>query len=223
MGELLVEQGEVIGAAGVGVIALIGLLIVQLIRRRRDVKRARVAVRLASYSINPPRPGPIAVAGTWHQSDSERWLACSGQRVALDGDVEIVSGTAARWKSGTRTYKVRNGDAIIAIGVMSPRAEGDHTNADWRLVASPGESGIQIFAKTPRPAPPPLFPWRAPLILAVFAAGGYFGLYEVGTMLVDVPRNGICAEDVLRFEVASALPGVRAQALKLRADAVRCR
>src|SRR5439155_1517102 len=112
--------------------------------------------------------------------------------------LDVVRGTRARWKTGTRTYSVRDGDAVIAIGVMSKTADG------WRLVASPGEAGAQVFARTPRPAPPPLWPWRAPLILAVSAGLGFGALYGAGVLLLDTPP---CAEhSVLRFQIASALP-----------------
>src|SRR5829696_7095085 len=82
MMELLVEYGEIVGYALAGVIALIGLGIVQLIRRRRDVKRARLAVRLASNSLSDPRPGGIAIKGTYHVSQTERWLECNAGHVA---------------------------------------------------------------------------------------------------------------------------------------------
>ncbi|HEY5946113.1 MAG TPA: hypothetical protein VIV40_11510, partial [Kofleriaceae bacterium] len=209
--EYLVQYGEVIGYAAVGVFALISLGIIQLMRRRADAKKARIAVRLASYSISEPRQGPIAVTGTHHQTQSERWLECKGQRVTLDGPVEVVRGTRARWQRGERTYTVKDGDVAIAIGIMSRRSDGP----GWRLVSSPGENGIQLFAVQPTPAPPPLWPWRAPLILAVCGGIAFFGLYQLGTFLVDVPRDKTsCSESSrLRLQIATALPLVREDAL----------
>src|SRR5258708_2050304 len=66
--DYLVQYGDVIAYALVGALALIGLGVIQLLRRRRDVKRARIAVRLASYSISEPRQGPIAVSGSYWQN-----------------------------------------------------------------------------------------------------------------------------------------------------------
>jgi len=200
--DLLVENGEWLAYALSGVLALLGLGIVQLVRRRRDLKRARTAVRLVTYSISDPRPGPIAVQGTY-RSDG---LDCSGQRVTFDSAVEIVCGTSGRWRNGTRSYAVRDGDSVIAIGVMSKGAIG------WGMVASPGEAGIQLYAAKPRPAPAPLFPWRALIWIIVCGGIAFGGLYELGTVLVDAPRD--CDEaTVLRLQISAALPLVRDEAL----------
>lgn len=206
--EYLVQYGDVIGYAAVGFLALVTLGVIQLVRRRRDLKRARTAVRLVTYSICEPRQGPVAVTGAYHESGEERWIACRAQRVSLEGAVEVMRGTSARWRGGSRTYALRDGDTVIAIGVMSKLDGGS-----WRLVASPEEPGVQLYAVTPAPAPAPLWPWRAPLIL-VMAAGIAFGaMYEVGHMLVDKPACG----DVLSLQIAAALPLVRDEALaKLR-------
>jgi hypothetical protein len=209
LGEYLVQYGEVIGYVAVGVIALLGLGIVQLMRRRGDVKRARIAVRLVTYSISEPRPGPIAVTGSYRESQGARSMECKGQRVVLEGPIEVVRGTRARWQGGVRTYSVRDGEVVIALGVMSRAADG------WRLVASPGEDGIQVYAAEPAPAPPPLFPWRAPLILAVCGGIAFGALYQTGKLLVDVPRgaDGCSESSRLRLEIAAATPVVRDEAL----------
>ena len=215
MRELLVEHGEVIAYALVGVLALIGLGIIQLVRRRRDVKKPRLAARLASHSISELRQGPIAVTGTFREANTDRWLECRGQRVALAGALDVVSGTSARWESSVRTYKVGDGDIVIAIGVMTKRP-GDHGgSAGWQLAPSPEEAGVQIFATDPSPAPPPLWPWRAPLILAACGALAYFGLAGAGTLVLDVPRDAACSEtSLLRLDIASALPERRYEALR---------
>ncbi len=206
--DTLIEYGDVIGYAIVGAIALIALGIVQLIRRRRDLKRARVAVRLVTYSICEPRQGPVAVTGTYRESKSQRWIECKAQRVSLEGGIDVVRGTRARWQRGTRTYTLRDGDVVIAIGVMS-RVQ----SATWRLVPSPDEAGVQLYATTPTTAPAPLFPWRAPLILAMAGGIAFLGLYKLGEVLVEKPG---CAER-LRLQIAAALPLVRDDALdKLR-------
>jgi hypothetical protein len=206
--DTLVRYGDVIGYAVVGVIALIALGVIQLIRRRRDVGRARVAVRLVTYSICEPRQGPVAVTGTYHESPRERWIDCRGQRVSLEGGIDVVRGTRASWQRGTRTYALRDGDSVYAIGVMS-RIQG----SEWRLVPSPEEAGVQLYAVTPAPAPAPLWPWRAPLILALAGGIAFFGLSKVGEVLVDKPA---CV-DPLRLQIAAALPLVRDDALaKLR-------
>jgi hypothetical protein len=209
LGEYLVEYGEIIGYSVVGVIALFGLVVVQLMRRRGDLKKARVAVRLANYSVVAPRPGPIAVKGPYHQTADERWLSCHGQRVELSGPVEVARGTRGRWQNGARTYTLKEGDEVIAIGVMARAGDGG-----WRLTSSPGEAGIQLFAAEPRPAPAPLFPWRAPLILAILGAIAFGAVYGAGTFIVDVPRNDACGEgSVQRLQIASAVPIVRDEAL----------
>lgn len=208
LGEYLLQYGEVIGYVAVGVIALIALGLIQVIRRRRDLERARVAVRLVTYSIAEPRVGPIAVKGKYRQADSERWLDCRGQRVVLASAVEVVRGTSARWQGGQRTYSVKQGDEAIAIGVMSRTGDG------WQLVTSPGEAGIQLYAAEPRPAPAPLLPWRAPLILALCGGIAYGALYETGSLLADVSAKDACSADsTLRLQIAAALPGSRDLAL----------
>ncbi len=213
--EVLIENGEVIGYALVGAIALIGLVIVQLVRRSGDVKRARAATHLASLSLSDPRPGPIAVTGALHETPTERWLDCGGQRIVLEGELNVVTGTRARWRNGTRTYTVRERDTIIAIGRMSKSEAGG-----WRLIRSAGEdgeAGILVYATKPRPAPRPLFPWRAPLYFVICGGLGFGALYGIGTVLVDVPRSldaKPCSEDArFRFELATAIPVVREQAL----------
>jgi hypothetical protein len=205
----LVENGEVIGYAAAGVLALIGVGIVQLMRRRGDVRKAREAVRLVAYSIADPRPGPVAVKGVWQEdADGLNWIDCGGHTVVIAGEPDVKRGTRARWKKGARTYLVRQGDPVIAIGVMSKLSD----NKEWSIAASPGESGVQIYAATPKPAPPPLFPWRAPLLLGVCGAIAFFGLWGVGTLVVDVRRD--CGEaSVMRLQIGSALPLVREQAL----------
>ena len=206
--DYLIQYGDVIGYAVVGTVALIALGIVQLIRRRRDLKRARIAVRLVMYSICEPRQGPVAVTGTYRESQSERWIECKAQRVSVEGGVDVVRGSRARWQRGTRTYALRDGDVVIAIGVMS-RIQGP----TWRLVSSPDEAGVQLFSVSPIPAPAPLWPWRAPLVLAMAGGLAFFALSKVGEVLVDGPS---CAEP-LRLQVAAAMPLVRDDALaKLR-------
>lgn len=202
--EYLVQYGDVIGYAAVGIFALLALGVIQLIRRRRDLERARIAVRLVTYSICEPRQGPVAVTGTYHESQSERWIQCKLQRVTLEGGVEVVRGTRAQWQGGARTYAVRDGDVVIAIGVMS-RIEGP----TWRLVPSPDEAGVQVYAVTPSPAPAPLWPWRAPLILALTGGIAFFTLYKVGELLVDKPA----CDDPLKLQIAAAMPLVREDAL----------
>ncbi len=210
MSQLLVENGEAIGYALVGLVALLGLGVIQWIRRRRDVAKARTASRLASHSVNEPRPGPIAVSGTYREDHTDRWLDHGGERIAFDGELYVVAGTRARWKAGVRTYRLRDRDEVFAIGVMS-KAGGE-----WRLAASAGEPGVQLFAVKPRPAPRPLFPWRAPLFLVVSAGIAYGGLYGAGTVLVDVT----CTDSTRwQLEVSAALPQVRDAAL---AKLARC-
>jgi hypothetical protein len=217
MGDQLVENGAAIAWGVVGVLAFVGLGLIQLLRRRSDVKRARVAVRLASYSISQPRLGPIAVQGSYRESTTDRWMECNGQRVTFDGQREVVRGTRARWQRGTRTYSVRSGDEVIAIGVMSK------PGAAWQLAAPQGESGVQIFAVKPRPAPAPLLPVRAPLFFAVCGAMAYVGLYGLGTALVDIPATDTCLDSsLLRLEIAAALPVVRDEALIRYRSALTC-
>ncbi|HSD86718.1 MAG TPA: hypothetical protein VLB44_04360 [Kofleriaceae bacterium] len=204
LADYLLRYGDVIGYAAVGAIALIALGVIQWIRRRRDLKRARIAVRLVTYSICEPRNGPVAVTGTYREAKSGRWLECKTQRVSLDGGVDVVCGTRAQWQGGTRTNALRDGDGVIAIGVMS-RLDG----ASWRLVPSPEEAGVQLYAVTPRPAPAPLWPWRAPLILAIAGGIAFFSLSRVGEALVENPA----CDDPVRLQLAAALPLVRDAAL----------
>jgi hypothetical protein len=182
-------------------------------RRRSDVKKARIAVRLVTYSISEPRPGPIAVTGTYHQSASEVWLQCKGHRVDIPLEqIEVVRGTRGRWIRGARTYSVQHGDVVIALGLMS---RGGNPTA-WHLAPSPGEDGVQVYAVDPAPAPPPLFPWRAPLIFAICGGIAFFGLYQLGALLIDLPRGAEgCAESSkLRLRIGAATPLVRDEALR---------
>ncbi|MGE5182683.1 MAG: hypothetical protein ACM31C_11500 [Acidobacteriota bacterium] len=204
--KLLVDNGDVISYALAGVLAVVGLVVVQLVRRRRDLRKARDAVRLVTYSIAEPRPGPVAVKEVWRAGGEPR-IECGGERVFIEGEPDVQRGTRARWARGVRTYAVREGEAVIAIGVMAKR--GDH---EWSFAASPGEAGVQMFAVTPRPAPAPLLPWRAPLVLAITGAVAFLGLYGAGTLVVDVPHD--CSDtSVLRLQISSALPLVRDEAL----------
>jgi hypothetical protein len=201
--QTLTDNGELIGYLLPAVLALLGLVVVQLVRRRRDVKKAREAVRLVALSVAEPRPGPIAVKGTWHAGE----IRAGAHQIAVAGEPEVQRGTRGRWKAGARTYTLAEGDPVIAIGVMAK-----HDELHWSITASPGESGVQLYAVTPRPAPRPLFPWRAPIIFAVCGAIAFGGLYGLGTVLVDVPRD--CSDTtVLRLQVAGALPLVRTDAM----------
>lgn len=206
--ELLVANGEVIAYALTGVLAIIVLLVVQLFRRRADVKKARESVRLVTYSIAEPRIGPIAVRGRYRDKPDPR-IDHGDHRIYIQGVPDVQRGTRAHWKAGARTYMLREGDSTIAIGVMSKRGESGN---EWTIVASPGESGVQLYAAEPRPAPPPLFPWRVLIFMAICGSISFFGLYGVGTVVVDAPRD--CSEaTVARLQVASALPLVRDEAL----------
>jgi hypothetical protein len=200
----LVEYGEVIGYVVVGVIALIVLAVFQLIRRRRDLDRARTAVRLVTYSICEPRQGPVAVTGTYRETARERSIECKLQRVTIEGGIDVVRGTRAQWHRGTRTYGLRDGDVVIAIGVMT-RIQG----TSWRIVASPDESGVQLYAVTPAPAPAPLWPWRAPLVLAIVGGLTFFGLSKLGEVLVE---QSACGQP-LPLQIAAAMPLARDNAL----------
>jgi len=209
---ILVESGEAIGYAVVGVIALLGFLLIHLVRRRSDLKKARTAVRLASLSLNEPRQGPVAISSTYRESKTDRWLDWNGQRIAIEGAIEVAAGSKARWQGGVRTYIVRDGEPVIAIGVMSKKA-------GWALAPSPAEPGVLLYATKPAAAPAPLLPWRAPLFLAICGAIGFFGLYGAGTVLLDVSHASDanpCDDNAqLRYGLAAAIPqfGIRDQAL----------
>lgn len=205
---LLVDQGEIISYALAAVLALVMLGVIQLRRRSSDVKKAREAVRLVTYSIAEPRVGPVAVQGTYHDKPEPR-IDRDGHRIFIEGAPDVQRGTRATWRGGSRTYALRDGDRAIAIGVMAKRAE---SGTEWTMVASPNEAGVQLYAAEPRPAPPPLFPLRALVFLAICGSIAFFGLYGIGTKVMDV--GGSCDESaVTRLQIASALPLVRADAL----------
>ena len=205
--DLVVDHGEVIAYALAGVLALVGLGIIQLFRRRGDVKKAREAVRLVTYSIAEPRVGAVAVRATY-RAEPEHLEHAGGQRIQIEGAPDVQRGTRGRWRAGTRTYELKDRDETYAIGVMSKLGT---SGTEWTMRASPGESGVQLFAAKPRPAPRPLFPWRAPLILAICGGIAFAALYGVGTVLVDA-RD--CDETtVMKLQIASALPLVREDAL----------
>ena len=67
------------------------------------------------------------------------------------------------------------------------------------------------YATKPRPAPPPLFAWRALLWIIVCGGIAFGGLYELGTVLVDTRDCDDAA--VLRLQISAALPLVRDEAL----------
>jgi len=214
--QILIEQGEVIGYAVVGAITLIGFAIIHLFRRRGDRKAAMTAVRLAGLSINEPRQGPVAVSGIYRESATDRSIDCNGQRVTFNGNVEIAAGTKGKWRGGVRTYSLKNSDPVYAIGVMSQGKPG----AGWLIAPSPMESGVLVYATKPAAVPKPLFPFRAFLFLGITGSIAFFGLYGIGTFLLDVQRGSdidSCRESAItRFELATAVPqfGVRDQALE---------
>jgi hypothetical protein len=195
------------------------------IRRARDLKPARADVARMGLAINEPREGPIAVRGTYRrEAGAEPWLDCSGQRVVLDGAVVIVRGTAATWKRRVRTYTVRDGDDVIAIGRMSRAASGDATDyreaaGGWRLAPSTGEPAIQLCTARPVACPKPLWPVRGVLVLGLVGLASYYGLGYYGNAIVklrDYPRSSVVGDDDVSTssaELASALPRSRERAL----------
>ncbi|HTL37740.1 MAG TPA: hypothetical protein VL326_31630 [Kofleriaceae bacterium] len=206
--QVVVDNGEVIAYALAGVVALIGLGIVQLFRRRGDVKKAREAVRLVTWSLAEPRVGPVAVRGRYRPSPELHLVHESGHSIYIDGTPDVVRGTRGRWRSGVRTYELRDGDLAYAIGVMSKRGT---SGTEWTMVHSPGESGVQLYAEKPRPVPKPLFPWRALVFLAICGGIGYGALYGAGTVLVDTRE---CDDSsITKLQIASGLPMVREDAL----------
>jgi uncharacterized membrane protein YedE/YeeE len=206
--QVMVDNGEVIAYALAGVLALVGLGIIQLFRRRGDVKKARESVRLVTYSIAEPRVGAVAVRGTYREKPQPHIDHEGGQRIEIEGTPDVQRGTRGRWRAGTRTYELKDGDATYAIGVM---AKAGTSGTEWTMRASPGESGVQLYAVKPRPAPPPLWPWRAPLILAICGGIAFGALYGIGTVLAGTP--GCDDTAVMKLQIASALPQVREDAL----------
>jgi hypothetical protein len=221
---LLVEWGNVISKLVVGGLAVGAVLGYRALRNHRDVKAARADAGRMSLSVDEPREGPIAVAGTYRAKGDERWLDCSGQRVVLVGELAIVRGSSATWKTGTRTYALRDGDGVVAIGVMSRRAGDNVTDyresaGGWQLAASPGELGVQVCLVKPVPCPKPLWPIRGVLVLGVVGVAAYYGLGVVGKKLVEsrkYPREAFLDGDgvsTLAAQIACALPRHRDMAL----------
>jgi len=221
---ILVEWGNVIsklvvvGAAG---LALLGF---RALRNHRDVRPARADAHRMGLSIDEPREGAIAVRGTYHTANDERWLDCGGQHVLLAADVAILRGSAATWNRGTRTYSLEDGDHVIAIGTMARRAGAEATDyreaaGGWQLRPSAGESAIHLCIAKPVALPRPLWPIRGALVLAIVGLGAYVGLGYLGGKLVahrEYPREAFIEGDgvsTFAAEVASALPRHRDEAL----------
>jgi hypothetical protein len=193
----LVEWGNVISKLVVGGVAGLGLFGYRALRNHRDVKAARADARSMCLSVVEPREGPIAVAGIYHAKGDEHWLDCSAQRVTLVGDLAIVRGSSATWKNGVRTYALRDGDGVVAIGRMTRRAGGGASGAvadyreaagGWQLEASPGEPGIAACLVNPVPCPKPLWPVRGALVLALVGTAAYFGIaYKKSTEMPAIP------------------------------------
>jgi hypothetical protein len=212
---LLVDNGEIISYALSGLLALLMLGVIQLRRRSRDVRKAREAVRLTTWSLAEPRVGPVAVQGTYHDKPEPR-IDRDGHRIFIEGTPDVQAGTRATWKAGVRTYALRDGDRTNAIGVMAKKGESGN---EWTMKASPNEAGVQLYAAEPKPAPPPLFPWRALVFFAICGAISFLGLYGIGTQVMNVGAS--CDESaVTRLQIASAMPLVRPDAL---AALARCR
>ena len=220
----LVVWGAVISKAIVVGIPAAAAALVYRVRRRRDLARALTDVDRLGLGIDAPREGPIAVLGSYHCTPgTEAWLDCDGERVTLDGDVSIVRGTVARWKRGVRTYALRDGDAVIALGRMSRAANvadgADYREAagGWRLAPSAEAAAIQLCAGHPVACPKPFWPIRGALVLGLVGAVAYFGLGWLGNKLVAYREYPVTPSDdvsTLRAEIASALPRSREAALR---------
>ncbi len=221
---LLVEWGHVISKIVVGGLAGLALLGYRSLRNRADVKPALEDAQRMGLSIDEPREGPIAVRGTYRREDGEQWLECSGQRVALASDISIVRGSSATWENGVRTYSLRNGDTVIAIGKMGHRASAETAGyrdaaGGWELAPSAGEPVIQVCVAKPVPCPRPLWPIRGVLALVLAGVVAYFGLGALGKKLVayrKYPREMFLTGDgvsTVASQIACALPRSRESAL----------
>lgn len=205
---ILVEWGHVISKVIVGGAAGLALLGYRAWRNHRDVKAARADAQRMGLSPEPPREGPIAVRGTF-QGDH---LDCGGERVELAGPRTIVRGSAATWELGKRTYTLREGDSIVAVGRMVS-ADG------WRLEPVAGQPAIELCVVDPVPCPPPLWPVRGALAVGIAGVVAYFGLGALGRELVahrDYPDAALLDDDgvsTARAQIAAALPIHRTEAL----------
>ncbi|MEO8705259.1 MAG: hypothetical protein ABI867_34775 [Kofleriaceae bacterium] len=216
----LIEHGAVIAKVAVATIAVCGLAAFQLVRRHRDRRQARRDADRLSLSVDEPRLGPIAVVGRFCETD--RSLTVSGARVALDGEIIIIRGSRARWTRGTRTYSIHDGDQIIAVGDMTNRADASdpgyrESGGGWRLAPSPHDLGIPVCATRPPTAPPPLWPLRGVLALALSGAVGYLTLAMIGSQLVgiDPVSQPPYREPAMgNLTIAAALPGSRERAVR---------
>jgi hypothetical protein len=218
---VLVAWGSVISKLVVAALAGGAVLGYRALRNRRDVRAALGDARRMTLSVDEPREGPIAVAGIYH---ADGWLDCGGQRVVLVGELSIVRGSSATWKRGVRTYALRDGDGVVAIGRMSRRAGADGTDyreaaGGWQLEPSAGELGIQMCLVKPVPCPRPLWPVRGVLVLGIVGVAAYFGLGYAGKKLVEYrhyPREELLEGDgvsTLASQIACALPRSRERAL----------
>src|SRR5262245_48028250 len=159
----------------VGTVVL--LVIVQLVRRRRDARKARTDLRIRSLYIAAPPPGPISIRGTWRDDGRARWIETAGGRVDIRGAVSIIRGTRGRsgWRRREPTFTLRDRDEVVAMGRMSRAA----ASGGWLLESTGDEPPIEVIAIKPATCPRALGPVRGLLVVAVCAATVWGALLAV--------------------------------------------
>ncbi len=220
----LAIHGVIVSFVVLAVGALPGLLVVLLVRRRREANRARAEMRLRMVHIDNPRPGPIATCGVVRELGEGGWvLDCDGERVRIAGTPKIVLGTRARWRwrDTAPLHTVSVGDAVIARGLMAEAVEG-HGNAshrlsarEWVLSPSVETESVELCALRPVSCPRALGPWRIGVAMIVLGAAAWWPLRAAGNAMSprfadDMPRDDA---GLWRILVSAMMPGVNERAL----------
>lgn len=233
---VLVVHGWWIAKVLVGLCGVLGLGAVMVLRwlRERGVANTELLDRFPKVSA--PAEGEIYVVGTYRERDGQRWIdgRDKGDRVTLDGDVDVRLGTTVAWSSPSQhalgvavpERSVKDGDEVIASGPTTREADASSDAAASYRTAAGGyvmrgtvARPIEITATRPAIRPQPLGWTRIAAYVAVSALVGYGALRVTGKKLADYdydygkPRRVTSIDGHTSLIIASALPGSRNRAL----------
>jgi hypothetical protein len=223
----LVVHGAVIAKLLVAACAIAGVAVVTLLLHRRQRRDDRDLAKMrAALAAGPLSAGAAIVRGRLRGSASTRTeipgdtfdpqhertanlaVEVADQRVEVDGDVYVASGTRSATcglAGARRWFAVGDGDDVVVSGTLTQLSPGRwHMAAPTELVAMQPRS----CARRPRP-------FALAAMLALFATIGYGGLRWLGSVLQE--HDGYrerTAELSVALQLAAALPHARAAALE---------
>lgn len=217
-----VVHGWWIAKVAVIVCGLLGLGVIEALRRLYARWFAQDEVAALRAEATGPAPGDVTVVGQYHERGDERWLQCGDERLDVLAPPTVVRGRRARWpwRASEPIHTVADGDEVIASGCLERVASADEAAASYR--SSHGAWAFtDVELTSTRPAPPP----RRLRVLALYCAAAFaasawvgdVGLRKLGHSLVDKDFDRSGRRDLsrvpLRYALAAALPGTRRQAL----------